>query len=218
MKTAHVAVFFLYLSMRILIFALGLFSFSFSSFAQSHTQKIIQHRTQYKQDFLTDKNSPLTQRDLKGLRFYNPDSTYRVKAQFESITDTLGFDMQTHNGVLKRYYIYGKVEFSLFQNHCTLYIYQSQQLKQKPGLEDYLFIPFTDQTNYKETFGGGRYMDFKIGDIQHDKLEIDFNTCYNPYCAYKEGYSCPIPPIENKLNIRIVAGEKTFNPKAKKSN
>jgi uncharacterized protein (DUF1684 family) len=39
---------------------------------------------------------------------------------------------------------------------------------------------------------------------------IDFNYAYNPYCAYNEKYSCPIPPIENHLKIAISAGEKAW--------
>ena len=148
---------------------------------------------------------------MKYLEFYDIDSNFKVQARFVKIMDTIGFDMQTHNGVLKKYFVYGKATFQLKQKNLELFIYQSQKLMNKDGFEDYLFIPFTDLTNYTETFGGGRYMDFRLKDIINNTLIIDFNKCYNPYCAYKEGYSCPIPPKENALDLEIRVGEKNFS-------
>ena len=201
--------------MRFVILLLVFLFTSCWGIAQPFAHKIIAHREHYKNEFLKDEKSPLSQKDLKYLRFYKPDSNYKVMSTFISISDTIGFDMQTHNGVLKKYYVYGKVSFQLKGQSFLLYIYQSAKLKTKEGFEDYLFIPFTDETNYEETFGGGRYLDFKIEDIQHDQLEIDFNKCYNPYCAFKEGYACPIPPSENKMAIPVKAGEKLFGKPVK---
>ena len=175
-----------------------------------YAQSIELHRQQYKEAFISDEHSPLTKKDTAWLRFYPPNSSYLVLAQFSKINDTIGFDMQTHNGVTKKYYVYGLLTFTLHQTLCTLYVYQSEKLRTLEGMEDYLFIPFTDETNYEKSFGGGRYLDFKISDIQQNQLQIDFNKCYNPYCAYKEGYSCPIPPKENNLKIKIEAGELLF--------
>ena len=65
-----------------------------------------------------------------------------------------------------------------------------------------------DKTNGKESYGGGRYLDLEIPE---DKIIIlDFNKAYNPYCAYSDRYSCPIPPIENHLDVAINAGFKAF--------
>ena len=80
---------------------------------------------------------------------------------------------------------------------------------QKEEYKNYLFLPFTDETNYNQTFGGGRYLDFEITDIVGNKLILDFNKCYNPYCAYAGGFNCPIPPKENDLKVKIKAGEKS---------
>lgn len=186
------------------------FMFQISSFAQYYAAELAKHREHYKSEFLTDENSPLKQNDLEYLRFYAANPGYIVNTSFTRINDSIGFDMHTHNGVIKKYFVYGYVTFRLKNTDCKLYIYQSQKLMTKKGFEDYLFIPFTDETNYKETFGGGRYLDFKMSDIFKDKLIIDFNKAYNPYCAFKEGYACPIPPKENDLKISIEAGEKLF--------
>ncbi len=178
--------------------------------AQSFAERIETHRDNYKQEFLQDDHSPLSKRDVKFLRFYPPDSTFLVQANVTQITDTIGFDMQTHNGVIKKYFVYGVVNFVLNGQAQKLYLYQSATLRIKEGFEDYLFIPFTDETNYKETFGGGRYLDFRFKDLINGHLIIDFNLAYNPLCAYKEGFACPIPPKENDMKIAIEAGEKLF--------
>ena len=70
--------------------------------------------------------------------------------------------------------------------------------------KDYLFIPFTDATNGAETYEGGRYIDLTIPAT--DKITLDFNKAYHPYCAYTDGYNCPIPPQENHVPVRIEAG------------
>ena len=76
--------------------------------------------------------------------------------------------------------------------------------------KNYLFIPFTDLTTGDESYGSGRYMDFTTDSIQSNKLTLDFNKAYNPYCAYAIGFHCPLPPKENFLKVAIIAGEKVF--------
>jgi hypothetical protein len=80
-----------------------------------------------------------------------------------------------------------------------------------PEYRDYLFLPFKDATSGQETYGGGRYLDLRTGDIQNGQVMLDFNRSYNPYCAFKEGYPCPIPPKNNVLSVSIEAGEKAYS-------
>ena len=87
-------------------------------------------------------------------------------------------------------------------------VYQNQELIKQEGFENYLFLPFSDETNGIESYGGGRYIDLRIP--ESNKLIIDFNSAYNPYCAYNDKYSCPIVPRENYLRTRIEAGVKKF--------
>ena len=91
-----------------------------------------------------------------------------------------------------------------------LTLYRSVALSMLPDYKDYLFLPFTDETNGTETYGGGRYIDMRDGDIKDGKVVIDFNRAYNPYCAFSGGYACPKPPDENHLPMAIQAGEKQF--------
>jgi len=75
---------------------------------------------------------------------------------------------------------------------------------------DYLFLPFKDATNGDSTYGGGRYIDIRMSEINNNTLTIDFNKAYNPYCAYSDGFNCPVPPLENHLEVALEAGERKF--------
>ena len=75
---------------------------------------------------------------------------------------------------------------------------------------NHLFLPFKDATNDVTTYGGGRYIDLEVGDIVDGQFVLDFNTCYNPWCAFSAGYNCPVPPRENHLAVEVKAGEKKF--------
>jgi uncharacterized protein (DUF1684 family) len=72
-----------------------------------------------------------------------------------------------------------------------------------------LFLPFTDLTSGVESYGGGRYIDMEVQ--KGNTWTIDFNKGYNPYCAYNEKYSCPIPPAENDLKVEVKAGVKKYH-------
>jgi uncharacterized protein (DUF1684 family) len=89
-------------------------------------------------------------------------------------------------------------------------------LFRQPQYKDYLFLPFKDETNGFETYGGGRYMDVRISTLKDGKIILNFNKAYNPYCAYGDGFNCPIPPLENHLNFSIKAGERDFKAQKNK--
>jgi len=74
--------------------------------------------------------------------------------------------------------------------------------------EGTLFLVFGDLTNGKETYGAGRFLD--TGAPKDGKVVVDFNTAYNPPCAFTAYATCPLPPPQNKLPIRVEAGEKKF--------
>jgi uncharacterized protein (DUF1684 family) len=58
-------------------------------------------------------------------------------------------------------------------------------------------------------------MNLSKADADDGEILLDFNTCYNPWCAYSEGFNCPIPPVENHLSIAVQAGEKKYKGKVK---
>jgi uncharacterized protein (DUF1684 family) len=159
---------------------------------------------------MTDERSPVKKEDVQYMSFYNPDKKFKVNAQFIKTKLTLPFDMATLDGQRRKYIEYGTLVFDLAGKKHTLKIYQNLSMMGDPSHQDLLFLPFTDLTNDKETYGGGRYLDFHIKEIQNNILILDFNKAYNPYCAYSKDYSCPKPPEENNLNVAIKAGEKKF--------
>lgn len=194
---------------RIITFLLLLLSSGVKA-QNSYTDSIRLYREKYKREFLEDSRSPLKAADTGYLRFFAADENYRVAATFTRTPKAKTFEMPTHSGKLKKYRQYGLLTFKIHDTSQTLEVYQGVDLMKQKGLEDYLFIPFTDMTNYLTTYAGGRYIDLRTGDIKNGKLLLDFNKCYNPYCAYADGYSCPIPPDANKLKVAIPAGEMLF--------
>ena len=155
--------------------------------------------------------SPLKEKDrknFKGLDFYKFDSTYVVKATLTRTPGAKPFKMKTTTERLPDYKQYGVITFMLKGKEHKLNIYQNLGLLTKEGYEDYLFLPFLDDTNGEGSYAGGRYTEARIpeGDI----VVIDFNTAYNPYCAYNKKYSCPIVPRENYIATTVEAGVKAF--------
>ena len=161
-------------------------------------------------EFFKDASiSPLKEKDLKnfkGLDFFAFDSSYVVNAALIRTPEEKSFKMKTTTDRLPEYIKYGIVTFDLFGKSHSLNIYKNLEDINKEGYREYLFLPFLDDTNGFESYGGGRYIDLDIP--EGNNLVIDFNSAYNPYCVYDEKYSCPIVPRENYLSLEINAGIK----------
>jgi uncharacterized protein (DUF1684 family) len=179
-------------------------------FAQDYKIQIEAYRKQYMLDFLEDKSSPLKKEDLQYLRFYSPDSTYRITAKVALQVNPPAFTIATFTGTGDNYVKYAILTMTVKGRAVKLSVYKNTAFANSPQLKDYVFLPFTDDTNGKETYAGGRYIDLREKDFKNNTVIIDFNKAYNPYCAFGGGYSCPKPPDENHLLIAISAGEKTY--------
>lgn len=197
--------------------AILLIFLSSSAFAQDYKAQIAKHREEYKADFIKETRSPLKESDLKNLQFFEPDSIYRVTAKVKRLKNQKVFKMPTYDGSSKEFIRYAKVKFLLNDKSLELTLYRNISLMSNPAYRNLLFLPFTDETNNVTTYGGGRYIDLDLTEIKRNKLEIDFNKSYNPYCAYSDGYRCPVPPEENDLTTKINAGEKNYTGSKKKS-
>lgn len=189
---------------------------SLSIFAQqdpkTYKKEINKERAEKDKEFINPDETPLAKEEIgsfTGLNYFKPDLNYRVTAKLarESSPDTI--KMKTTTERLPLYLVYGKASFTLDGREHTLTIFRNVGLMTKPGYEDYLFVPFTDETSGKKSYGGGRYIDARI--IEGDSIILDFNRAYNPYCVYSKKYSCPIPPQENYINAKILAGEKKYH-------
>ncbi len=181
-----------------------------NSFAQDYKAQIATHRENYKADFLKDARSPLKEGDLKNLHFFEADSNYKVRAKVELLMNETPFQMPTYTGTSREYIRYAVLSFKLNDEPQQLTIYKSISLSKIAEYKDHLFLPFTDETNSEESYGGGRYIDLSSQDISGNIIEVDFNKAYNPYCAYSDGYQCPKPPAENDLKLKVKAGEMVY--------
>lgn len=146
---------------------------------------------------------------FEGLEFYPIALEYRVEATFVRTPDEEPFYMPTTTERLPLYVKYGELFFTWEGKQHQLDIFENLEPK-KEEYKDYLFLPITDLTSGDGSYGGGRYLDVKKSEVAQGKVVLDFNKLYNPYCAYNEKYSCPIPPAQNDLPIRIEAGVKDF--------
>jgi len=182
------------------------------NFASNSISGIIEHRKKINEDFKNPEVSPLPDRlrkDFQALEYFVPDTNYIVLAHFKRTPNALPFLMSTTTDEKSEEVVYGVVSFELNGLKHQLEVYQNSELKMQEKYQDYLFLPFLDNTNGKETYGGGRYIDLTIPN--GDSILIDFNKAYNPYCVYNKKYSCPLVPRQNYLKTRVLAGVKDFN-------
>ncbi len=147
-------------------------------------------------------------KEFNGLEFYPISKKFIITAKFVRTPNEKPFLMPTTSARRPEYVKYGEAHFSIDGKNFVLSLFKSTQPYDEPGYEDYLFLPFTDLTSGDGSYGGGRFLDQRIP--EGDTMLIDFNKAYNPYCAYSARFSCPIPPKENDLAIRIEAGVKAF--------
>ena len=120
-------------------------------------------------------------------------------------------EIPTSDNKTSYYRDFGRLTFTLQGKELSLIVYQNLEVYKNLGQRASLFMPFTDQTCGRGSYSGGRYIDLYEADIQRDgTIVIDFNHSYNPYCAYDDVYSCPLPPRKNHLTISVEAGIKDF--------
>lgn len=157
--------------------------------------------------FADSARSPLTPQDRATfihLDRFDPDPAHVVEARFKPTSRARPFAMRTTTDRLPLYQEVGTLVFTLQGRKCRLKVYRNVELVKSPAYERHLFVPFTDPTNGESTYGGGRYLDLE-GPLA-DRVMLDLNRAYNPYCAYNSRYSCPIPPRENHLEVPVRAG------------
>lgn len=153
-----------------------------------------------KDDFFKHQpQSPLTpeqQKKFSGLRYYDYNPALDLVVQVTPFEQQDERIMQTTTGQQQRFRRYGEFTFEVDGETARLTLYEA----------DYgFFLPFADANAGKETYGAGRYLEPEP--LDGDTFHIDLNQAYNPYCAYNDGWSCPITPPENRLKVAIRAGE-----------
>lgn len=161
-------------------------------------------------EFADPETSPLKKEQVANFdsiaRFpYNSD--FALMAKYENLSRQKPIKFETTGSIKQRYQKVGTIQFQIDSTDLILAAYRNLELMRMPGYENQVFIPFTDASNGFGTYEGGRYLEIEIPET--DSVMVDFNLVYNPYCAYSDRYSCPIPPRENDLEVKILAGAKS---------
>ena len=165
-------------------------------------------RQQKDEVFRQHPESPLTPEQKQGfqrLRYYPENPALSVRAFLDRNVSHDVLEMDTSTGSKQTYTREGKITFRVDDQETDLYLYST-------GDPHELFVPFRDATSGKETYGAGRYLEAPVA--EDGTILVDFNYAYNPYCAYNERWSCPLPPLENWLKAPIRAGEMAFDEQA----
>jgi uncharacterized protein (DUF1684 family) len=161
-------------------------------------------RQEKDQFFKYDQNSPLDETQklaFTQLDYFPENPALDLQLTLEELEEAEQVSLITSTGDRRNYLHKGQVRFQVDGQEATLQIYAD-------GYGGY-FLPFVDATAPKETYGAGRYLEPE--EVSPGLLHIDFNLAYNPFCAYNNRWSCPIPPHENRIKVRIEAGEKKFH-------
>ena len=148
---------------------------------------------------------PTTERaDFAGLPYFDVDESLR----FEGLAlepyagaEPTTFAIPTSDGRLRPAERAGTFRFEVggVPSTLTAYIFEG-------GSTESVFVPFLDGTSGVESYGAGRYLDLEREDDA--TFVLDFNLAYHPSCVYDPRFSCPLTPAENRLPVRIEAGER----------
>lgn len=195
------------------LLGLGLLAFLYVTFFSESTsadasvdparyrQELLDKRTKKDNDFRSGSDSPVPDKaHFKGLSYFAPDPAYRVTARLEPFADkTQKLVVRMSDGSEEVYEKFAHAVFRLNGETCRLLVVK---------VDDTFSILFRDLTSGQETYGGGRYLELDPKQMADTQAVLDFNTAYNPYCAYNPGFACPLPPAENKLPVAVKAGER----------
>lgn len=157
--------------------------------------------------FAEHPHSPLSESqrlDFSGLDYFPESAELALNLPIDESGPDVGetVDIPTSDGKAKSFSRAGRVRFEVEGVPVELTVFKDSE-------RGSLFIPFRDASAGGETYEVGRYLEPQAR--PDGTLDVDFNFAYNPFCAYGDGWSCPIPPEENRLMVAIAAGEKAFS-------
>jgi hypothetical protein len=179
----------------------------------NYIEKIEKHRAEKDVELQSKKTSPLQKADRKtfqDLPYFEIDEKWKMSVRFRVNETQDVIEIPTSAGYSKTYQAYGVLDIFIDGNYFPITAYKRvlKEGQSAPSHES-LFVPFKDMTTGNSSYGGGRYLDI---DVPEDgaQITLDFNLCYSPYCAYGDGFACPIPPQSNFIKTEITAGEKAY--------
>jgi len=197
------------LSVVVILVITVFYSFQGSQDETAYTEEIKKEREEKDRFMRNSPESPFAKAKDKydELKYFPPDINYRVIADLEPIKEKKTVILTTNDGKDQRYIEYAHARFKLHGTNNRLLILEIADMGPARGK---LFLAFGDETSARETYGAGRYLDV-TKTPGSSTIKLDFNLAYNPYCAYDESFTCPLPPRENILSVPIKAGEKSYH-------
>jgi len=148
---------------------------------------------------LRDLKVPLV-KEFKGIETYPINSDWRIEAKFETYDPPKEILIPNILGMTEEDYSPGALVFKKNGNE-----YKLDAIESSSGY----FIIFADETSGEETYGAGRFLYTEKRDSLNNVI-LDFNKAYNPPCVFTKFATCPLPPKQNYLQLRITAGEKMW--------
>ena len=140
-----------------------------------------------------------TRRHFAGIEHFAVDSLWRVEARFEIFATPRSIEVPSIIGTVSATPWPGDIVFTIAG--------QEQRLAVFGEIGDKLFFTvFADATNGQESYGGGRFL--VVEHLGDGRVIADFNKAYTPPCAFTPYATCPLPPPQNRLDVRIEAGER----------
>lgn len=173
----------------------------------ANKKALLKFRKEKDKHWKEDVESPLLdeqKRRFKGLSYFAPNPNLYFELPLDTNIPDVGKKViiKTTDGDEQIYLRAGKVKFSVGQKEVESVVFED------PEQEQYqYYLLFKDMTTGRETYENGRMLQIEK---KGKKLIIDFNYAYNPYSSYNDNWGCPITPEENKLPVRIEAGEKKY--------
>lgn len=143
-----------------------------------------------------------TRAGFAGIERFPVDPSWRVEAEWQPLDPPFRLATGTVIGTVEAYPAPGKAMFVRDGHAFELY-----PVLEAPG-DTRLFLIFADATSGRETYGAARFL---YADMPCDgRVVLDFNKAYNPPCAFTTYATCPLAPPENRLGVRVTAGEKRY--------
>jgi uncharacterized protein (DUF1684 family) len=151
---------------------------------------------------ISDSQAP-ARLEFKGVENYDIQQQWLVKGRFIPAETGTTIEIGNVLGQLLDMPVFGYFEFAMDGKPHRLAALGEEG-------DTSLWFIFADRTSGRETYGAGRFL-YSNGMPADGSLLVDFNKAYNPPCAFNDYSTCPLPPLENRLDLRVTAGEKNFH-------
>lgn len=162
---------------------------------------VINSRSQKDESFRTLEDSPIQEKaSFKGLKYYEYQSKWKVDFSLKKVKNAEPISIKMTDGTEEKMIFFGLISAEIEGEKLELELFQHDNGN--------FFLAFKDLSAPIETYGGGRYIDIPAEQLKGDHLIVDFNQAYFPYCAYNSTYACPVPPKNNRIAIKVDAGER----------